>query len=324
MARIKYKYNQELLSFDKVNIGWRNGLKRVMLFMFVSIMLGIIYFVVLSSFFTTPKQLRLSQELDRMIFNYRILSQQVDQMTKTLNGMEQRDDNIYRTVYELNPVPQSIRRAGFGGVNRYDVFNGYEHSELMIQVNQKIDKLTKQMYIQSKSYDELIESARNQEQMLASRPAIQPIDNKDLTRTASGFGWRIHPIYKDLRFHNGMDFTAPTGTDIYVTGDGTVTQVGYSGGFGNRIIVEHGFGYKTIYAHLSKFAVRPGDVVKRGQVIGFVGNTGDSTAPHLHYEVHKNGTVVNPMYYYNDDLSPEEFALMVELSNAGEVYESKR
>ncbi|MDR0713457.1 MAG: M23 family metallopeptidase [Bacteroidales bacterium] len=324
MAKIKYRYNPELLSFDKVSTNWRDVLKRAILFLVSSLMLGIVYFVFLSSFFTSPKQLKVLQELDRMTFNYKILIQRVDQMTKILNGMEQRDDNIYRTVYELDPVPQSIRQAGFGGVNRYEVLNGYEHSELMIQVNQKVDKLAKQVYIQSKSYDELIERARNQEQMLAARPAIQPIDNKDLTRTASGFGMRFHPIYKVWRFHNGMDFTAPTGTDIYVTGDGVVTQVGFSGGFGNRVVVDHGFGYKTIYAHMSKFAVKAGDVVKRGQVVGFVGSTGDSTAPHLHYEVHKNNTVVNPMYYYNDDLSPEEFALMVELSNSGEVYESKR
>jgi murein DD-endopeptidase MepM/ murein hydrolase activator NlpD len=321
MSRIKYKYNPETLSYDKVHISLRDTLRRIALFVAGSLVLGVMYFGLFSSVFITPKEQRLAQELDKLQLNYKVVSQRVDQMVKMLGDMEQRDDNVYRTVYELDPIPQSIRLAGFGGVNRYEVLNGYNNSDLMITVSQKVDKLTKQVYVQSKSYDELIDRAKNQEQVLASRPAIQPIDNKDLTRTASGFGMRKHPVFGDMRMHNGMDFTSPTGTDIYVTGNGVVEQVGYSGGFGNRVIVNHGFGYKTIYAHMSKFTVKEGDYVTRGQVVGKVGSTGTSTAPHLHYEVHKNDRVVNPMNYYNDDLTPEDFAMMVDLATSGAVLE---
>jgi murein DD-endopeptidase MepM/ murein hydrolase activator NlpD len=283
--------------------------------------LGLVSISILSTFYGTPKEQTLSRELDQVIFNHKRLSQRMDQMSKLLGDMQQRDDNVYRTVFELDPISPSVRQAGFGGINRYEVLEGYSNSELMIQVSKKVDQLTKQIYVQSKSYDELIDRAKNQEQMLATRPAIQPIDNKDLTRTASGYGMRIHPIQQIPIFHHGMDFTASVGTEIYVTGDGVVTDVGYSGGFGNRVTVDHGFGYKTIYAHMSKFSTKVGDVVKRGQVIGLVGNTGDSTGPHLHYEVHKNGQTVNPVNYYYDDLSPEEFALIVDLANAGKMYE---
>lgn len=321
MASVKYRYNPESLSYDRVGVSVRRVVTRTLLFLGVPLSLGLVSISILSTFYGTPKEQTLSRELDQVIFNHKRLSQRMDQMSKLLGDMQQRDDNVYRTVFELDPISPSVRQAGFGGINRYEVLEGYSNSELMIQVSKKVDQLTKQIYVQSKSYDELIDRAKNQEQMLATRPAIQPIDNKDLTRTASGYGMRIHPIQQIPIFHHGMDFTASVGTEIYVTGDGVVTDVGYSGGFGNRVTVDHGFGYKTIYAHMSKFSTKVGDVVKRGQVIGLVGNTGDSTGPHLHYEVHKNGQTVNPVNYYYDDLSPEEFALIVDLANAGKMYE---
>ncbi|MDR1865364.1 MAG: M23 family metallopeptidase [Bacteroidales bacterium] len=321
MAQVKYKYNPESLSYDKIERSAKGVAKRMLFFVTASLTLGVVYIIILSLFFVTPKEKKLLNDLDHITVNYKMLDQRMDQMLKVVNDMQQRDDNIYRTVFELEPIPQSIRQAGFGGINRYESLEGFVNSPLMIRTNKFIDKLTKQVYVQSKSYDELIDRVKNQEQMLAARPAIQPIDNRDLKKTASGYGMRIHPIHKDLRFHNGMDFAAPVGTDIYVTGDGVVTQTGYSGGLGNRIIVNHGFGYKTVYGHLSGFAVREGDAVKRGQVIGYVGNTGDSTGPHLHYEVHKNDQIVNPINYYYEDLSPEEFALIVDMASKGAIYD---
>ena len=216
-----------------------------------------------------------------------------------------------------------MRKAGFGGVNRYTELEGYENSDIVIQTARKLDQITREVYVQSKSYDELIKLATNKEKMLASIPAIQPISNKDLRRTASGWGWRIHPIYKIRKFHYGMDFTAPRGTPVYATGDGVVKRVIRSRrGYGNQILIDHGYGYVTQYAHLNGFNVKKGQHVKRGDVIGFVGNTGLSTAPHLHYGVLYNGKYVNPINYYFNDLTADEYEKMVTLSqNAGQSFD---
>jgi murein DD-endopeptidase MepM/ murein hydrolase activator NlpD len=321
MAKIKYRYNPETLSYDRVIVSSREKLIKWGVLFLTSFVIFIAYFFLYSYIYETPKERALTYELENLKLNYQILSQSLDNVNEILSNVQQRDDNIYRTVLESDPIPLSIRLAGFGGVNRYEPLEGYENSKLMVDVTEHADRIRNQLYIQSISYDELIERAKNQELMLLTRPAIQPISNKDLTRTASGFGYRMHPILKTVRFHNGMDFTAPTGTDIYATGDGKVTDVGVSGGFGNRVIIDHGFGYQTIYAHMHTFKVKPGEEVKRGQVIGTVGDTGLSTAPHLHYEVHKNGAVVNPINYYYQDLTPEEYAKITRLASDGNMFD---
>jgi murein DD-endopeptidase MepM/ murein hydrolase activator NlpD len=240
--------------------------------------------------------------------------------------IQQRDDNIYRVIFESEPISSSIRKAGFGGVNKYANLENLENAELVIKTATHLDRLAKEAYIQSKSYDEVMRLALNKEKMLAAIPAIQPVSNKDLKRTASGWGYRIHPIYKIRKFHYGMDFTAPTGTEIYATGDGVVATVKGNKrskiGFGLEIIIDHGFGYETLYAHLNEFNVKAGQKVKRGDVIGYVGNTGGSTAPHLHYEIHKNGKPVNPEYFYFKDLTPQEYEKMVAISsNMGQSFD---
>jgi murein DD-endopeptidase MepM/ murein hydrolase activator NlpD len=209
-------------------------------------------------------------------------------------------------------------------VNRYESLEGYDHSELVIGTARRLDQLTNAVYVQSRSFDEVTEMVMNREEQLSSLPAIQPIANKDLTRTASGWGYRIHPIYKIRKMHYGMDFTAPTGTEVYATADGTVSFVERSRrGFGNSLIIDHGYGYKTLYAHLHDFNnIWKGKKVKRGDVIAFVGNTGLSTAPHLHYEVHLNGKKINPVNYYFEDLTAEEYDRMIELSmRAGQSFD---
>ncbi len=322
MAKSKYRYNPDLLSYDKITTSVKNTLIKGFTFFTATLAMAVLYYIIYSHFFDTPKERIQAREIEQMkFFIGKVVDQRLNQIETVLDDMQQRDDNIYRTVFESEPIPQSVRQAGFGGVNRYEALEGYSDAALMIETNKRIDKITKQMYIQSKSYDELIERAKNQEQILATRPAIQPIANKDLTRTASGYGWRMHPIYRTMKFHDGMDFTAPTGTDIYATGDGEVVQVGNSGGYGNRVVVEHGFGYQTLYAHMSAFKVKVGEKVKRGQVIGLVGNTGLSTAPHLHYEVHKNGKAVSPVNYYYNDLAPEEYAMILDLANVGKTFD---
>jgi len=323
MTKIKYRFNPESLSYDRITKSFGKKLLIVFSYLVVLLFVAIILNLLYSGIFNTPKEKRLMRENNQLLFQYELLNEKIANLEDVLLDIEKRDDNIYRTIFNTDPIPRSIRDAGFGGVNRYEYLEGFNQSELVIETAKKLDKLTKAVYVQSKSYDEIIGLALNREDQLASLPAIQPISNKDLTRTASGWGFRIHPIYKILKFHYGMDFTAPTGTEIYATGDGKIVTVEWSRrGYGNQIIIDHGYGYLTLYAHLSSFNVRLGQEVKRGDVIGSVGSTGLSTAPHLHYEVHLNRKAVNPINYYFNDLSPEEFDRMIELSmHSGQTFD---
>ena len=272
--------------------------------------------IVFFQFFDSPKEKRLKSEIENLVLQYDILSKKMTQIDLVLDDIQHRDDNIYRVIFEADPIPSSIRKAGFGGVNRYKDIRNFSNAELVIEAAKKVDKLSKQLYIQSKSFDEVIDLAKNKADMLASIPAIQPIANKDLGRVASGYGYRIHPIYKTRKLHTGMDFTAPQGTPIYATGDGKIAKVRRSRrGYGNHVIVDHGYGYQTLYAHMTKYIVYRGQKVKRGEIIGYVGSTGTSVAPHLHYEVIKNKRKINPVNYYYNDLSPEEYEKMLEISS---------
>ncbi|KPL22750.1 MAG: peptidase M23, partial [Bacteroides sp. SM1_62] len=285
-----------------------------------AILLNVFY----SSVFDTPREKMLKRENSQLNQQFEILNEKIGRLETVLEDIEKRDDNIYRTIFNADPIPHSVRDAGFGGVNRYENLEGYDNSDKIIETARRLDELTKAVYVQSKSYDEVIEMAKNRELQLSSLPAIQPIANKDLTRTASGWGFRIHPIYKIRKFHHGMDFTAPTGTEVYATADGTIELVERSRrGYGNKVVIDHGFGYKTLYAHLEEFNdLWKGKKVKRGDVIAYVGSTGLSTAPHLHYEVHLNGKKINPINYYFEDLTAEEYDRMIVLSmRPGQSYD---
>lgn len=226
-----------------------------------------------------------------------------------------RDDNIYRIIFEAEPIAKSVRQAGYGGVDRYAKLEGYNNSELLIETAKKLDIIASELYVQSKSFDDVYEMARNKEEMLACIPAIQPVNNKELKRLSSYYGYRIDPVYKIKKFHAGVDFSAPQGTPIYASGKGTVIKTKYSRrGYGNTVTIDHGFGYTTFYAHIKDIKVKKGDKVVRGQIIATVGNTGKSTAPHLHYEVRKNNRTINPIYYFFNDLSPDEFDTLLSLS----------
>ncbi len=278
------------------------------------VFIGAIGYIIISSFHDTPKVKGLKRQISLLKTSYETFNKDLNNVESLLEYLQERDDNIYRTIFEAEPVHKSVRNAGFGGSNRYSNLE-MSDAEIVVQTAQRLDKIRKKIYVQSVSYDELIDLATNKEKMVAAVPAIQPIANKDLTRTASGWGYRIHPVYKIRKFHYGMDFTAPTGTEVYSTGDGTIELVESSRrGYGNKIIINHGFGYKTLYAHLSGFNVKVGQSVKRGDIIGYVGNTGLSTAPHLHYEVLLNNKKVNPINYYFNDLSSGEYDRMIELS----------
>lgn len=323
MAKHKYRFNPESLSYDRIIITFKYRLIQFFTYFAASVAIAFIYYVIASSFVDMPKEKKLKRENEQLQMQYSLLNQRLDNVSAVLEDLRQRDENIYRTIFEAAPIPKSIREAGFGGANRYAKLEGYQFSNLVIETSEKLDKITKQAYIQSKSYDEVIKLAKKKGELLAAVPAIQPISNKDLTRTASGFGMRIHPIYKVLMFHEGFDFTAPTGTDIYATGDGVVEDVEYNmNGYGKEVVIDHGFGYKTRYAHMSGFNVHVGQKVKRGDVIGYVGDTGRSTAPHLHYEVIYNDKKVNPANYFFNDLSPAQYQEIVQLStNSNQTFD---
>ncbi|WP_423126753.1 M23 family metallopeptidase [Gaoshiqia sp. Z1-71] len=323
MAKTKYKFNPETLSYTKVEYNFKAKFSRLLLLFSASLIMSIFMTAVFLQLYETPKTRSLKRENQRMLTQYELMYKNLENVEKVLTDLQQRDDNLYRVIFEADPIPNSIRKAGFGGINKYARLESMDNSELVINTARKLDIISKQAYVQSKSYEEVMTLALAKEQMLASIPAIMPVANQDLKRTASGWGFRVHPIYKISRFHYGMDFTAPVGTEIYSTGDGIVKDVQTSRtGYGRWIVIDHGFGYETLYGHLNDFNVKVGQSVKRGSVIGYVGNSGTSSGPHLHYEVHKNGKPVNPQHFYFKDLSAEEYETMIALSsNMGQSYD---
>ena len=316
MAKIKYYYDTKTLSYKRIKLSPFKKFQRILFFLITSLFSGLLMIFVFFTFFDSPKEKMLNREIENMVFQYNQIKDKLNQISLVMADLQNRDDNIYRVIFEAEPIANSIRKAGYGGVNRYEALKGYYNSDLIINTTKKLDQISKQLYIQSKSFDEIIELAKHKSEMLAAIPAIQPVSNKNLSRMASGFGPRIDPIYKTKKFHAGMDFSAKTGTPIYATGNGKVIRVRKSRkGYGNHVKIDHGYGYITLYAHMQKYIVKKGQKVKRGEVIGYVGNTGKSVAPHLHYEVHKNGKKVNPVNFFYNDLTSEEYEKMIILSS---------
>jgi murein DD-endopeptidase MepM/ murein hydrolase activator NlpD len=323
MPRIKYKFNPDSLSFDKVRLGLKALSLRFLALFVGSVIIALFYWAIFASFFDSPREKALKREVEQMNIQYDLIHREMANIENVLEGLQKTDDNLYRTIFEAEPTPATLREGGAGGVNRYESLEGYTNSRLVIETVNRLDKIRKKIYVQSKSFDDLIALAKGKEDILRCIPAILPISNKDLTRTASGYGWRIHPFYKITRFHYGMDFTAPSGTDIYATGDGVVVDVQLAQrGLGNHIIIDHGFGYTSIYGHLLSSNVIKGQKVQRGDVIGFVGSTGMSWAPHLHYEIKINGVNVDPVNYYFNDLTAEEYERIIEIaSKTGQSFD---
>ncbi|MFO7613748.1 MAG: M23 family metallopeptidase [Bacteroidales bacterium] len=313
--KAKYIFNAKTLSYEYARITARHMLLKILSYITTGVVFTMAIIVVGSYFFDSPKERMLKRELRQYELQFKLMNGKLEQIQVVLNDMADRDDNIYRVIFESEPVPTEARKAGYGGTDRYKILAGYRNSDIVIETARKLDQITAKLYVQSKSFDDVSEMARNKSLLLASIPAIQPISNKDLRRLSSYFGYRTDPFYKVLKFHEGVDFSAPTGTDIYATGDGVVfSSQRARGGYGNQIIIDHGFGFKTMYAHLQEFKVRKGQRVKRGQVIGTVGNTGKSTSPHLHYEVLKNNKPVNPINYFFNDITAEQYEEMLILS----------
>jgi murein DD-endopeptidase MepM/ murein hydrolase activator NlpD len=315
MAKIKYQFNTKSLAVEPVREGFWDKAKRFLRVVLAGMVFSVIVLSIGYTFFDSPKEKILQREIDQYKVNFQIVNDKLDMLFTVVEDMGHRDDQIYRVIFEAEPMPRAIRDAAFGGADRYEQFEGFDNSKVITSTRQRIDELSRKLYVQSISYDEVFEMAKDKADMLAAIPAIVPIE-KGTQRLVSGFGPRIHPIYKTLRPHTGVDFTAPTGTPIYAPGNGVVTTVERNRhGYGLMVVVDHGYGYETLYAHLSKFNVRVGQEVKRGEIIGFVGNTGVSTAPHLHYEVIRHGTKVNPINYFFNDLTPEEFEYIIEVAS---------
>jgi murein DD-endopeptidase MepM/ murein hydrolase activator NlpD len=318
MAKVKYYYDPESLAYRIITPLKRRSFAYIMLFLLSSALFGFLAFVVLlnTPYFETPKDKLQAREIDNLKIQYAILNRKIDQVDEVLNALEERDNNLYRAYFNSSPISEEDRKAVFGIENRYKDLAGYNNSDLIINTTKRVDVLTKQLVVQSKSLDEILKLAKSKEKLLAAIPAIQPIRNENLKRMASGFGYRSDPFTKARKFHEGMDFTAKMGTPVFASGDGIVSRAdNTASGFGNHIVIRHGFGYETLYAHLSRYKARVGQYVKRGDIIGYVGSTGRSEAPHLHYEVHKNGDVVNPLNFYYGNISAAEYVAISKIAN---------
>ncbi len=315
MSKIKYKFNYETLSFDQFQVSFKDILYKKILPRFtLSFVLGIGFFVTAVFLIDSPFAKKFKDENSSLVLKYEMLNKRFDHVNTVLSNMQQRDDNVYRLIFEMQPIPTTIRTAGFGGTSRYSKLKGFDNSNLMIEITKKLDIIAKQVVVQSKSYDEVIELVKSKEKMIANIPAIQPIRNKELHRFGSPFGNRIDPItFQPNSFHPGIDLTCPTGTKVYATGNGIVMKTEISNeGLGNNVRINHGYGYLTVYAHLSKIIAREGKKVKRGDLIGLVGSTGRSTCPHLHYEVRINNQYVDPLNFYYNDMTDEQYKKLLE------------
>ena len=322
MRKVYYIYNPKTRTYDRIYPTMRQRVMSYLRRLFVGMGLGAGSFIVLLLIFGSPSEKDLRMENSRLQAQYHILSSRLDESLQVMKGLQQRDDNLYRVMMQADPVADALRTPSYNKTNRYEDLMELPSAKLVVNTTQKMDLLERQLYIQSKSFDEVLALCKKHDEMLECIPAIQPVSNKDLKQTASGYGTRIDPIYKTVKFHSGMDFSANVGTPVYATGNGVVRKAGWEGLYGNCIQIDHGFGYVTRYAHLSKIDVRVGQKVVRGETIGKVGTTGKSTGPHLHYEVMVKGQIVNPVNYYFMDFNADDYDRMVEIAaNHGKVFD---
>ncbi len=315
MARTKYKYNPKTLSYEEVKLTrWDIGLK-MLAYVIAAGFFAFIVSILAFEFVDSPQEKAKDREIEFLKYNLSLLNDKLEQAEKVMADLQDRDDNIYRVIFESEPVSVNERKGGFGGVDRYAKMDGFRNSNIVIEAAKRLDKLRSSLVVQSRSYDELWKLAKNKQKLLLAIPAILPVKKNNKRATiVSGYGMRFHPILKIRRMHWGVDISAPKGTPIYATADGVVDFTGNKGDFGKTVEIDHGFGYKTRYAHMNAYAVKRKQKVKRGEVIGYVGNTGLSEAPHVHYEVLKKGKRIDPVNYFYSDFTPEEFKKILEIA----------
>lgn len=312
MKKIKYYYNTSTLRYEKLETPLRVKLLRVFGFIAAALVTAALISMIAFQFIGSPRERFLEQQNKNYRSRFRDVEKELAVLEQQMKELEKRDNDVYRSIFEANPIPDSARARRIELEQEIAKVEKIKDDQMAASILKTIDNLKNRMAVQRKSYTELTALISNKEQMLAHTPAIQPVHNKDLTRIASGFGYRIDPVYKTAKFHAGLDFSAPQGTPIYATADGTVTTSGNTGnGYGNHVIINHGYGYETLYAHMVRVKAPNGKSIKRGEVIGWVGSTGKSTGPHCHYEVHKYGKELDPVYFFYNDLSPEQFDLLL-------------
>jgi len=318
MKKVKYYYNTNTLRYEKLIVPLRVILLRVLGFLATAIVTGMIIVAFAFRFLDSPKEKILRVQYERSQQDFEMLGQKIKSVEQRLRELEKRDNDVYRTIFEANPVPDSARAKQIEMEEEIKMVSSMDENQLALSLSSTLTNIVNRMRFQEKSYTEIGEMIKDKEKLLASTPAIQPVNNKDMNRIASGFGYRIDPVYKTVKFHPGLDFAAPQGTPIYATADGRVSTSGNAGnGYGNHVVLNHGFGYETLYGHMVRVKARVGQSVKRGEVIGWVGSTGKSTGPHLHYEVHKNGKKIDPIYFFYNDLSPEQYQQILKIAASG-------
>ena len=305
------------MRFEKLTTPLRVRLLQVLGYIAASIVTGILIFAITFRYIDSPKEKLLRQQNDDLKQNYKVMEERIKQLQLQMDEIANRDNYVYRSIFESNPIPDSARVKEMEKKKEVQLVQSMGETELVNSMAAQLNNLSLRMAYQVKSFGAIENMVKNKEKLLAAIPSIQPISNRTLNRVSSGFGYRIDPVYKDRRLHPGLDFTAPIGTPIYAAADGVVKDAGFNtGGYGNRVVVNHGFGYETLYAHMVRIKARVGTRVKRGEVIGYVGSTGKSTGPHLHYEVHKNGTQLDPIYFFYNDLTPAQFDRILKLAAA--------
>ncbi|MDR0792531.1 MAG: M23 family metallopeptidase [Chitinophagaceae bacterium] len=316
MRNIKYYFNTQTLRFEKLIVPWYKKLLRVFMFFASSFVTAVIILIILFTSVKSPREILLKQKNDELQEKYSIINKEIQNLELQMNELMERDNNVYRTIFEADPIPDSARIKAMEKDKELNKVQNMSKNELVLNIQMQLNNLSKLAAFQQRSYDSINLMVKNKQNLLAAIPAIQPVNNKDLKHIASGFGYRIDPVYKVVKFHAGLDFAAPIGTPIYATADGVVTRADFNaGGYGNHIIIDHGYGYETLYGHMYKMKATVGEHVKRGEVIGYVGSTGKSTGPHCHYEVHKNGKIMNPIYFFYNDLTPEQYDRILKLAN---------
>jgi murein DD-endopeptidase MepM/ murein hydrolase activator NlpD len=315
MKKIKYYYNTNTLRYEKLETPLRVTLLRVLGFFSAAIVTALILVSLAYKYFPSANEKRLIQRNDALKDNYYVLDDKIKKLQEQMGELEKRDNHVYREIFEANPIPDSARAKALDQQKEIQLVQGMDQENLSTSIANTLNNLTSRIAVQTKSYSEIDGFIKNKEQLLACTPAIQPVSNKDLSRIASGYGYRIDPVYKTTKFHAGLDFAAPQGTPIYATANGTIETAGNTGnGYGNHVVINHGYGYKTLYGHMFRVKVHPGEKVKRGEIIGWVGSTGKSTGPHCHYEVHRNGDTVDPVYYFYNDITPEQYDRLLKLA----------
>lgn len=308
MKKIKYYYNTHTLRYEKLVTPLRVKLLRVFGFIAAALVTSVIISYFAFQFVGSPTEKYLQSQNERLSDRYQELNATVKSIQADMSELEKRDNEVYRSIFEAKPIPDSARAQALEHEQEIAKVEGMQQAQLINSIYATIQNLHSRISAQKASYNELAGLMNNKEKLLAATPAIQPVSNKDLNRIASGFGYRIDPIYKTVKLHAGLDFSAPQGTPIYATADGTVTTAGNTAnGYGNHVVIDHGYGYETLYGHMVRVKAHSGQHVKRGDLIGYVGSTGKSTGPHCHYEVHKNGRKLDPVYFFYNDLSPQQF-----------------